>query len=208
MKMRSYWLVFLGSALSVATFVGFLAYNEIRNDKATVAPNLTRPLPPFSLAAHNGTTISQAELLGKVWVADFIFTNCPGPCLKMSGVMQEIQNRVGTNPDVRLVSFTVNPEMDTPPVLAKYAEKFGAKPNWLFLTGEKQKIYDLAQKGFLLSAVDTGDGSGKLEDQFIHDTKFAIVDRSGAVRTYIDSSEPNASAKVAAAVQHYLTSPN
>jgi len=209
-KVRSYWVVFAVSVLCVLGFVGFLAINEINHHKTHENPSVAfaKPLPPFSFAAHNGTTISQAELLGKVWVADFIFTSCPGPCLKMSAQMREMQILLKDHADVRFVSFTVNPEMDTPPVLAKYAEKWNAGPNWFFLTGNKKQIYDLAEKGFLLSAVDTGDGSGKLEDKFIHDTKFAIVDRSGTIRSYIDGTAHDAPAKVAAAVEHYLTSPN
>ncbi|MEO7934470.1 MAG: SCO family protein [Chthoniobacterales bacterium] len=207
--MRSYWIFFIASAIGVGGFTGYLAYNEIQHNK-TVSPTVAfeRPLPAFSFAAHNGTTVSKTELLGKVWVADFIFTSCPGPCLKMSAQMREIQSRLEKTTGVRFVSFTVNPEIDTPTVLAKYAEKFSAGPNWLFLTGSKQNLYDLAEKGFLLSAVDTGDGSGKLEDKFIHDTKFAIVDKSGTIRTYINGTDEDAATKVVAAVEHYLTSPN
>ncbi len=209
MKIRSYWIFFIASAICVGGFTGYLAYNEFQHNK-TVAPVVAfeRSLPAFSFAAHNGTTVSKTELLGKVWIADFIFTSCPGPCLKMSSEMREIQSRLSGNSDVRFVSFTVNPEIDTPPVLAKYAEKFSAGPNWLFLTGTKLALYDLAEKGFLLSAVDTGDGSGKLEDKFIHDTKFAVVDKNGVIRTYINGTDDDAATKVVAAVEHYLTSPN
>lgn len=207
--MRSYWIFFAASVVCVGGFIGFLAFNELQHHKAhQPKAAFQKALPTFSFAAHDGSTVSRAELLGKVWVADFIFTSCPGPCLKMSAQMREIQSRLGNNPDVRFISFTVNPEVDTPPVLAKYAEKFSAGPNWLFLTGAKQEIYTLAEKGFLLNAVDTGDGSGRLEDKFIHDTKFAIVDRRGTIRAYIDGTEEGAATKIAAAVQHYLSSSN
>ncbi len=208
--MRSYWFLFAGSALAVASFVGFLAFNEIQHHKTHETPveAFSKPLPAFSFSAHNGATVSKMELLGKVWVADFIFTSCPGPCLKMSSQMREVQALLNGNPDVRFVSITVNPEVDTPAVLAQYAEKFSAGPNWLFLTGGRKEIYDLAENGFLLSAVDTGDGSGKLEDKFIHDTKFAIVDKSGTIRQYVDGTSDDAARKVAAAVRHFLTSSN
>ena len=210
MKMRSYWIFFVISAISVGSFIGYLAFNEINRGKKaeTSRAAFKRPLPPFSFSAHNGSTISNAELRGKVWVADFIFTECPGPCLKMSSQMREIQKRLAKNADVRFVSFTVNPDTDTPPVLAKYAEKFNAGPNWLFLTGSKEKLYSLAEKGFLLNAVDTGDGSGKLEDKFIHDTKFVVVDKTGTIRTYINGTDEDAATKVVAEVEHYLTSAN
>lgn len=208
--MRSYWIFFTVSVLCVIGFVGSLAYNEIQHNKTHDTPSVAfaKPLPAFSFAAHNGTTVSKTELLGKVWIADFIFTSCPGPCLKMSAQMREIQSRLEKNPDIRFVSFTVNPEIDTPPVLAKYAEKFSAGPNWLFLTGTKKDLYDLAENGFLLTAVDTGDGSGKLEDKFIHDTKFAIVDKTGTIRAYINGTDEDAASKIVAVAEHYLTSSN
>ncbi|HEX8372656.1 MAG TPA: SCO family protein [Chthoniobacterales bacterium] len=204
--MRSYWIFFVASAICVGSFVGFLAFNEIQHNKAVTARvAFERPLPAFSFTDHTGGAVSKTSLLGKVWVADFIFTTCPGPCQKMSSQMREIQKRLAKNNDVRFVSFTVNPETDTPKVLAKYAEKFEAGPHWSFLTGGKEELYTLAEKGFLLSAVDTGDGSGKIEDKFIHDTKFAIVDRTGTIRSYIDGTADDAATKVVAAVEHYLT---
>jgi len=186
-----------------------LIFNEVNNAQTNKKSGvINRPLPNFSLSAHNGTTISRAELLGKVWVANFIFTTCPGPCLQMTSEMREVQNRLPGKADVRFVSFTVNPAVDTPQVLAEYAARFDADSRWFFLTGDKQIIYDLAQKGFLFNAVDTGDGSKNIEHQFIHDTRFAIVDRAGVVRTYIDGDDKEAPAKIAAAVKHFLTSSN
>ncbi len=207
--MKPYWIFFVASAICVGGFTGFLAYNEMQHNKTvSSAVAFERPLPPFTFTTQNGSTTSKTELLGKVWVADFIFTSCPGPCLKMSAQMREIQSRLEKTSGVRFVSFTVNPEIDTPRVLAKYAEKFSAGPNWLFLTGSKKDLYELAEKGFLLSAVDTGDGSGKLEDKFIHDTKFAIVDKTGTIRTYINGTDEDAATKVVAAVEHYLSLSN
>lgn len=205
MKIKSYWLFFVLSALSVCAFVGFLAWNEIQHaTRHAPQVSLEKPVPNFSFAAHNGSTVSRAELLGKVWIADFIFTSCPGPCLKMSAQMKEIQDALARENDVRLVSFTVNPEMDTPEVLAAYGKKFGAGPNWFFLTGSKKELYDLAEKGFLLAAVDTNDGSGRLEDKFIHSEKFALVDRSGNIRAYFDGADPTTPQKLAAAARHWL----
>lgn len=209
MKIRSYWIFFALSVVAIATFIGLLVFNEFKHGQTHKKSGvINRALPNFSLSAHNGSTISRAELLGKVWVANFIFTTCPGPCLQMTSEMREVQNRLPGKADVRFISFTVNPAFDTPQVLAEYAAKFDADSRWLFLTGDKQVIYDLAQKGFLFNAVDTGDGAKRIEDQFIHDTRFAIVDRTGVVRTYIDGADKEAPAKIAAAVKHFLTSSN
>ena len=205
MKIKSYWLVFGFSALAVLTFVTVLAVNELRNAARTaVQVGVERKVPPFSFTSQQGSTVSSIDFSGKVWVANFIFTSCPGPCLKMSAQMKEVQDALAAEPDARFVSFTVNPDVDTPPVMAEYGRKFGAGPSWLFLTGGKQQLYDLAQKGFLLNAVDTGDGSGRLEDQFIHSTKFAVVDRRGNIRVYFDGADETTPRKLIAAVRYWL----
>lgn len=204
MKLRPYWIFFVLSALAIGGFVGALGYNEINNAR-NHAPQIPyeKPLPNFSLTAHNGKTVDKISMIGKVWVADFIFTTCPGPCQQMSRKMKEIQDALAGTKDVELVSFTVNPEQDTPEVLAKYGQKYGAADNWLFLTGPKKAIYDLGVQGFQLPVVDTGD-AGKLEDQFIHSTKLAVVDREGNVRAYFDGQAPDVAQQVAASVRHWL----
>jgi len=205
MKIRSYWLVFAVSAVALLGFIGYRDTSEMRHaDRHSAVANVEKPVPNFSFAAHNGSTISRLDLLGKVWVADFIFTSCPGPCLEMSRQMQAIQTSLADQKDFRLVSFSVNPEVDTPATLNEYGRKFAAGPHWYFLTGDKQAIYDIAEKGFLLSAVDTGDGSGRLEDRFIHSTKFAVVDRRGNIRGYYDGDHADVSQQITAAVRHWL----
>src|SRR5215831_12793996 len=105
---------------------------------------LGNPLPvygqiaSFTLTNQNGRSVTLADLKGHVWVADVIFTRCAGPCLKMSRQMKKLQNNLAATTGTRLVSLTTDPLYDTPPVLKKYAERFGADPNrWLFLTGSK-----------------------------------------------------------------------
>ena len=111
-------------------------------------------VPEFTLTERNGQPFdSAATLKGKVWLANFFFTACPGPCLRMNGRLQEIQQALDhdNHADVRIVSFSIAPEMDTPAVLRKYAERFHASPDqWSFLTGRPRQIYDLAHKVFML----------------------------------------------------------
>jgi protein SCO1/2 len=142
------------------------------------------PLPvygaiqPFTLTSHTGAAFDSRELEGKVWVADFIFTNCNGPCPRMSAQMRQIQDRLGARPDLRFVSFTVDPRRDTPEVLSAYARRHGAREGWLFLTGPVEKLHDLCRNQFKLGNVD-----GALD----HSTRFVLVDRQGRIRGYYRS---------------------
>lgn len=140
-------------------------------------------IPAFTLMSQTGVEFdSRKQLAGKVWVADFIFTNCQGPCPRMSAYMQRIQERVKDLPDVRLVSFTVDPDRDTPEVLAEYGRRFQADPErWYLLTGPKETLQKLNRDAFLL-----GDINPSLE----HSTRFVLVDRQGVVRGYYLSSDP------------------
>lgn len=140
-------------------------------------------IPAFTLTSQTGAEFdSRKQLAGKVWVADFIFTTCQGPCPRMSAYMQRIQERVKDLPDVRLVSFTVDPDRDTPEVLAEYGRRFQADPErWHLLTGPKETLQKLNRDAFLL-----GDINPNLE----HSTRFVLVDRQGVVRGYYSSSDP------------------
>src|SRR5579871_2125300 len=107
------------------------------------------PVGDFSLTDRGGQTVTQADLLGKVWVASFVFTRCNGPCPQVTATMAQLQEAFANQPDVRLVTFTVDPAHDDPRELADYARRYGADPQrWLFLTGPEKKIYDLINKQF------------------------------------------------------------
>ncbi|MCS7023556.1 MAG: SCO family protein [Bryobacteraceae bacterium] len=144
-------------------------------------------VPPFQLTSQSGSVFdSQKELKGHVWVADFIFTNCQGPCPRMSAQMRRLQ--AATPPDVKFVSITVDPERDTPPVLAEYAKKHQADGSrWSFLTGPQQELHRLKREVFLLGNVD-----GELN----HSTRFVLIDRQSRIRGYYDTSEPESIQKL------------
>jgi cytochrome oxidase Cu insertion factor (SCO1/SenC/PrrC family) len=108
----------------------------------------------FSLTERISQTIRQSDLLGKVWVAAFIFTRCAGPCAQISGSMARLQHDLAGLDGVVLVSFTVDPQYDQPQVLSAYATRYGADPKrWLFLTGEQDAVYSLNIKSFKLGVV-------------------------------------------------------
>jgi protein SCO1/2 len=138
-------------------------------------------VPVFELTGENGQVFDSKRLNGKVWVADLIYTTCPGPCPRMTSLMRQVQQLTSTIPDVKLVSFTVDPEHDTPQVLAQYAARYHAQPQrWSFLTGPREKLNHLAFDTFKLSSVD-----GSLN----HSTRFVLVDRQARIRGYYSTSE-------------------
>jgi cytochrome oxidase Cu insertion factor (SCO1/SenC/PrrC family) len=120
-----------------------------------------------------------------VWVASFVFTRCTGPCPAVTASVARLQKELNDQPDVRLVTFTVDPDRDTPDELKKYADRYGADPKrWLFLTGKEDEIHKLATDGFKLLAAKKADP--KPGDEFDHSTKLAVVDRRGVVRAVFD----------------------
>ena len=145
-------------------------------------------LPAFQLTSQSGQPFDSKSLGGNVWVADFIFTTCPGPCPRMSSQMRGVQTAVESMPDVKLVSFTVDPKNDTPAVLAAYATRYKAEPGrWFFLTGNQAALETLCRNGFKLGDVD-----GSLT----HSTRFVLVDRHSRVRGFYSTSEDGAVPKL------------
>lgn len=143
-------------------------------------------VPPFQLTSHQGVPLRRADLDGAIWVADFFFTSCAGPCPKMTAQMRRVQKAFAQEPAVKLVSFTVDPETDTAPLLAEYAKGWDAiEGKWFFVTGEKKALYALARQGFRVTA-QPGDGG---PHDFIHSTRFILVDRRGRIRGYYDGTE-------------------
>jgi cytochrome oxidase Cu insertion factor (SCO1/SenC/PrrC family) len=157
-------------------------------------------VPSFQLVNQNGQPFGSAQLLGKVWIADFIFTSCPGPCPMISTRMSELQKPFEKT-DVHLVSFTVDPARDKPEVLRGYAENLHAEPGrWDFLTGPQSAIYDLSRNGFKLAVSDGREETGTP----VHSTRMVLVDRHGSIRGYYDATEPDAVTKLVADTSHLL----
>jgi protein SCO1 len=148
------------------------------------APTLERhwQVPDFKFTERNGQAVHRADLLGKVWVADFFYTTCPGPCPMLSSRLSAMQEKLGNRADVRLVSISLDPEKDKPEVLKQYAEKFKAGPNWLFLTGDKETTYSLVQTGFKLAIAEERNNP----EPITHSTKLVLIDREGWVRGFYE----------------------
>lgn len=139
----------LGGALLVVFLYGGRVYQA-----GAELPRLGT-VPAFMLQERSGATMMQADLLGQVWISSFIYTRCATECPLISSQMARLQDAFSAERDVRLVSITVDPQHDTPEVLARYAQSFAAHPQrWLFLTGDKVAIYRLAREGFRLGVVE------------------------------------------------------
>jgi protein SCO1/2 len=154
----------------------------------------------FTLTDQTGASFaSEPALKGHVWVANFMFTNCPGPCPRMSSQMREVQAALAGQ-DVKLVSMTVDPARDTPEKLAKYAAFYSATPGvWYFLTGPRETLNHLGKDVFKLNSVD-----GSLD----HSTRFVLVDRRLQIRGYYLTSEPDAIQRVIADARALLRQPS
>lgn len=144
-------------------------------------PNATDyEVESFTYKNQDNADLSLEDLKGKVWVADFIFTSCNTVCLPMTANMKKLQERLAEEgiEDVELISFSVDPEVDSPEVLKEYGQKFGADfANWQFLTGYSQaEIESFSQESFK-TTVQKPDGN----DQVIHSVSFSLVDQEGRV---------------------------
>lgn len=143
------------------------------------------PLGDFTLTQRDGREVHASDLLGKVWVASFIFTRCSGPCPLVSATMEQLQKDFADDPDVRLVTFTVDPEYDTPEVLREYARRYHADPDrWLFLTGKEADVDRLLSQGFHVGATKNTGPDATPGTAVTHDTHLVVVDKQGRVRAY------------------------
>ena len=142
------------------------------------------PVSDFTLTNQDGRVTSLASLTNHVWVADIVFTRCAGPCPRMTAQMKSLQLSLPQTSDAKLVTLTTDPDFDSPAVLKKYGERFGADFNrWTFLTGTKAEIAALASGSLKLSAVPVKLADQKsVADLFIHTTIFVVVDKHARLR--------------------------
>jgi protein SCO1/2 len=149
------------------------------------------PTPEFSLIDQNGKPIDNKSLAGHVYICDFVFTHCAGTCPMMTSKMAGLQTLI-PNKDIRFVSFSVDPEHDTPAVLSAYAKQYGAdESRWTFVTGPKQQLAHTVL-GYNLTAVPQDNG------QVMHRQKFLLVDRAGNIRGNYNSEDDDAMKKLVA----------
>lgn len=142
-----------------------------------------RRVPNFSFYDQDSVLVTNKDYLGKVYVVDFFFTTCPTICPVMTKNLVELQDAFKNDENFGVASFTINPRYDTPSVLTKYAEKYGiTDKDWHLMTGDQDKIYQLAQEGFYIFASEDQAAPGGFE----HSGMFALVDKNGYIRSRED----------------------
>lgn len=175
-------LIYLGVAIAIAAWIKVAPglMNPPAHSSALTAQPSPRPVPDFKLTDQRGAAVTRESLTGQVWLANFIFSSCPGPCLDLTKRMRSLQDALASRGDVSFVSFSIDPQHDTPAQLADYAQKQAAGPRWYFLTGDRATTARVANDGFLfpLSPDVTN---------FAHSERIAVVDRQGVVRGWFDS---------------------
>jgi len=179
---RTLWIgVILFLALLCVAYM--LSLSELNNPQLHPLP-VVGHVGDFTLTNQDGRVTTLADLTNHVWVADIIFTRCAGPCPIMTAQMKSLQDALPPANRAELVTLTTDPDYDTPPVMKKYGERFGANFNrWKFLTGTKAEIAGLAGGSLKLSAVPIKPEDQKnAADLFIHTTIFVVVDKHARLR--------------------------
>jgi protein SCO1/2 len=186
---RTIWIgfVLLFGFISLAFVLWFV--QVVRSRSQWQPLRVIGPVAAFTLTNQDDQPATLAAFTNHVWVADIVFTRCAGPCPRMTGQMRSLQNLLPPDSGAKLVTLTTDPEFDSPAVLKKYGERFGADfRRWTFLTGTKSEIAALASGSLKLSAVPV-----KLEDQksvadlFIHTTIFVLVDKHAQLRASFET---------------------
>jgi protein SCO1 len=196
--------ILLGVVIALAVLVGagsWLAIGLLSHHEKDrgIPPDQARQLMDFSLTDSTGRGVTRADLDGKILAVSFLFTGCSLTCPEVTKRMAEIQQLTAGHDDVRLVSLTVDPRTDTPPVLAKFGAHYGLDTNrWFMLTGDKATLHGIIGTSFL--ARDVGDPFNSMPGNFTGTERIAVVDKHGRVRVYFDGLRPETSAAVAAEI--------
>jgi protein SCO1 len=199
---RLEFIVWGALILTVLAIAGAFIYKRLGPQPVSLP--IIGAVGEFTLTNQHGKTVSAADLRGNVWIANIIFTRCAGPCPLMTKAMKGLQD--STDPRVRPVTLTTDPDNDTPEVLKRYGEKFGADFNrWSFLTGSKEQIARLAVNGLKLVAQEKPASERESPaDLFIHSTLFVIVDQAGNLRAAYELKDPDLKSKVVQATRSLL----
>jgi protein SCO1/2 len=162
-------------------------------------------LPPFSLTDESGQKFGTDQLIGKTWIGNFIFTRCPSTCPVQTANLTRLQRRLKKLDgweNIQLISFTVDPNYDTPDILADYAKRADADPeHWHFLTGSREDIWSLCKKGFKLAVADV---PPKADNLIMHSPMFVLVDGQGRIRGFFDGTKQDGITAIFASLQQLL----
>jgi protein SCO1/2 len=184
--------------------------NPVDLSEEMVDPELLRlgyghTIGDFSFKDQTGKLFTQKQLKGKIFVAEYFFTTCGTICPKMNVQMQRVQEAFNSNYKVQILSFTVNPDVDTVEQMQRYANEHDAdSKQWHFLTGEKDKLYDLARKSFFVLKPAEAENQGDVGSDFIHTNNFVLVDQKMRIRGYYDGTSEKEVDKLIHDMKHLL----
>jgi protein SCO1 len=184
--------------------------NPVDLSEEMVDPELLRlgyghTIGDFSFKDQTGKLFTQKQLKGKIFAAEYFFTTCGTICPKMNVQMQRVQEAFNSNYKVQILSFTVNPDVDTVEQMQRYANEHDAdSKQWHFLTGEKDKLYDLARKSFFVLKPAEAENQGDVGSDFIHTNNFVLVDQKMRIRGYYDGTSEKEVDKLIHDMKHLL----
>lgn len=204
--MKNKWVWYVG--FFVLLFAGYFVFVFSQTDiSQSNLPVISNNVQPFSFTDQNGEKITEKDVEGKVYVAEFFFTTCKGICPKMNANMRRVFDEFKNDSNFMIISHTCMPETDSAPVLKKYEAKMlngnlkknedgsykieydstmdkpaATNSNWYFVTGDKKELYDMARHSYLIDNNKTADTLSNIADQFIHTQLFALVDKQTRLR--------------------------
>ena len=204
--MKNKWVWHVG--FFVLLFAGYFVFVFSQTDiSQSNLPVINNNVQPFSFTDQNGKKITEKDVEGKVYVAEFFFTTCKGICPKMNANMRRVFDEFKNDSNFMIISHTCMPEIDSAPVLKKYEAKMlngnlkknedgsykieydstmdkpaATNSNWYFVTGDKKELYDMARHSYLIDNNKTADTLSNIADQFIHTQLFALVDKQTRLR--------------------------
>lgn len=169
----------------VLPIYGEREFAEVERDGKIVYDTIFHQIPEFRYQNQDGEWVDNSKVKGRVFIADFFFTSCPSICPKMTSQLKRLQILTEDIPELRFLSFSIDPEVDQPEVLRKYIQEYGVSTrNWDFLTGDEEETHELGVKGFLVHAESDEDAPGG----FAHSPSFVLVDRDGLIRGIYDGT--------------------
>jgi protein SCO1 len=182
MSKKSWFYILFFTALIIGFY--FLLVSIIPGYEKVGLPTLNK-VQDFSFLDQNGDRITNKEVSGKVYLAEFFFTTCPGICPKLNTNLRPVYDKYKNEPKFLILSHTVNPSTDSIGRLKHYADSMGVDAShWIFLTGQKDSLYLAARLSYLLD--DPKNSASPIDEQFIHTQYFALVDKNGNVRSIVD----------------------
>lgn len=193
LRHRAVWAVLV---LVIVGLIG-MALWERAKDSSPPLPVFGQ-IDDFSLTNQAGNPMHASDLKGHIWIADFIFTRCPGMCIVVTSTLSAVNKELKDMTDLRLVSFSMDPEYDTPEILSAYAQKQGASlPRWSFLTGPKDVMHALTRDQFKQAVMEKTGG----DQPIIHSDRLVLVDQKGRIRGFYSGEKPESVKDLAAAVK-------